>query len=1131
VAVSAQKPKSHARALRSVVVVLITTGIYLLVFAPIYGLVGLGTGALSGLPIICAGWLLGRRAAVAAVALAFVLNTILYNLMGAHGWDVIFRVGGGPGMLVALLCGVAAGWARDLVARFRIQSRDLVREREALREQETRLRMLIEQSPAIIWSTDTELCFISLLGAGLTSLGLLPNQMVGMSLYTFLTTDEPEHPTIVASRRALAGETTTYEDTWGGNNYQVRVEPLLDVAGQVIGTVGTALDVTDQRQSEAAVRRRDAILEAVSFAAVRFLETTGWADCIAEVLRRLGAAAEVSRIYMFQNHVGEHDTLLASQRYEWAATGIIPQIGNLELQEFSFSARGFQRWEDFLRRGEIIYGNVRTFPESERALLELHGIDSIAVVPLIVGQIWWGHIGFDHCGSERLWSAAEIDALRAAAGILGATIQREQAEATLRESERRYRDLFAAARRQAQELSLLDQVRGALAREIDLPIMFRIVVEAISETFGYSQVSLYLLRDAVLYLQHQVGYAQVIAQVPVTQGVIGRVTRSGKPVLLEDVQSDPSFLGTMSDIVSEIGVPLFDQGQVVGVLNVESSSGVVLGEADLQLLLAVSANINIVLERARLYTTVRESEQKYRSVVDTIQEVVFQTDAVGIWTFLNPAWSEITGFPVAETIGRSWATYVYADDHAQARALFSRLLVRERTEAHGELRFSTRAGEIRWIEFFARLTLSPDDQVIGISGTLIDITGRKAADAERKALEHKLRETQKLESLGVLAGGIAHDFNNLLMTILGNAELALLDLPALTPARTSVVRIELAARRAAELTGQMLAYAGKGRMVIELFELNTLVEEITVLLDVSIAKTTMLRYMLAPELPPIAGDAPQIRQVIMNLVLNAAEAVGTATSVIVIATGVRYADRLYFAGTWLAPELPEGEYVFLEVVDDGPGMSAETLAKIFDPFFTTKFTGRGLGLAAVLGIVRGHGGALKVASTLGQGTTFTILFPAALADQEDAPALERAAAGESPLLTRPASPDGRSATVLLVIDDEEGVRSVAARLLERFGFTAITAADGPAGVDLFRDHADSIAAVLLDLTMPRLDGEQTMRAIQAIKPDARVVIMSGYDQQSLTERFVGLSPAGFLQKPFQPAVLKKTIEQVLALRK
>ncbi len=419
--------------------------------------------------------------------------------------------------------------------------------------------------------------------------------------------------------------------------------------------------------------------------------------------------------------------------------------------------------------------------------------------------------------------------------------------------------------------------------------------------------------------------------------------------------------------------------------------------------------------------------------------------------------------------------------------------------------------------------------MLGISGTLIDINDRKAVDAERKALEHKLLETQKLESLGVLAGGIAHDFNNLLMTILGNAELALLDLPALAPAYTSVARIELAARRAAELTGQMLAYAGKGRMVIELFVMNTLVEEITALLDVSIAKTTTLRYMLAPQLPPITGDATQIRQVIMNLVLNAAEAVGAASSSIVIATGVLHADRSYLARTWLAPELPEGEYVFLEVVDDGPGMSAETLAKIFDPFFTTKFTGRGLGLAAVLGIVRGHSGALKVESALGQGTTFTILLPAAAAGQADAQAQQLADVGEAPALPSPPASADAPARLLLVIDDEEGVRLITARILERFGFTVITAADGRMGVDLFREHADSIAAVLVDLTMPRLDGEQAMREIQAIRPDARVVIMSGYDQQSLTERFAELNPAGFLQKPFQPAALRKMLQQVLAL--
>jgi CheY-like chemotaxis protein len=246
----------------------------------------------------------------------------------------------------------------------------------------------------------------------------------------------------------------------------------------------------------------------------------------------------------------------------------------------------------------------------------------------------------------------------------------------------------------------------------------------------------------------------------------------------------------------------------------------------------------------------------------------------------------------------------------------------------------------------------------------------------------------------------------------------------------------------------------------------------------------------------------------------------------VVATGVRHVDRAYLARTWLAPDLPEGEYVVLEVVDDGPGMSAETLGKIFDPFFTTKFTGRGLGLAAVLGIVRGHGGALKVTSALGQGTTFTILLPAVLPDRHAAPAPADREDMQAP--QRPAAPAAAPAPLLLVIDDEEGVRSVAARMLERFGFSVITAADGRAGVDLFRDHADTIAAVLLDLTMPRLDGEQTMREILAIRPDARVVIMSGYDQQSLTERFAGLNPAGFLQKPFQPATLRKILAQVLA---
>jgi CheY-like chemotaxis protein len=290
----------------------------------------------------------------------------------------------------------------------------------------------------------------------------------------------------------------------------------------------------------------------------------------------------------------------------------------------------------------------------------------------------------------------------------------------------------------------------------------------------------------------------------------------------------------------------------------------------------------------------------------------------------------------------------------------------------------------------------------------------------------------------------------------------------------------------------------------------------TPLLQASIPKNVTLRYQLAPYLPFIEADSTQLRQVLMNLIVNAAEAINDAEGSITMSTGVRYADRAALAATYLTPDLPAGEYVYLEVADTGSGMDALTQERIFDPFFTTKFTGRGLGLAAVLGIVRSHHGGLHVQSTPGQGTTLTVLLPTTATAAE---------AGASDLSAPTA---WRTGDRVLVIDDEEAVRKIAARILEHFGFTALTAADGREGIALFRVHADSITCVLLDLTMPHMSGEAVFHEIRRIKPTARVVLMSGYNEQEALQRFVGRDLTGFLQKPFGPSDLRDALYKALA---
>jgi len=387
-------------------------------------------------------------------------------------------------------------------------------------------------------------------------------------------------------------------------------------------------------------------------------------------------------------------------------------------------------------------------------------------------------------------------------------------------------------------------------------------------------------------------------------------------------------------------------------------------------------------------------------------------------------------------------------------------------------------------------------------------------EEERRNLEAQMMQAQKLESLGILAGGIAHDFNNLLMGVLGHADLALLELPPTAAVRSNISEIEKAARQAAELCKQMLAYSGKGRFVTELLDLKSVVEEISHLLKVSISRQAVLKFSFAPYLPAFQGDPSQIRQVVMNLIINASEALDGRSGVISIVTGAMTCDREYLTDVYLSSNLEEGVYIFLEVSDSGSGMDAETRARIFDPFFTTKFTGRGLGLAAVLGIIRGHKGAIKVYSEVGKGTTFKVLFPAAdvipkkdvIEDQE--------------------AEQWRGEGTILVIDDETSARTVTKLFLERAGFSVLMAQDGEDGLNLFRTHAADIVAVILDLTMPRMGGEETFRELKRIRPNIKVILSSGYNELDVTQRFVGKGLAGFIQKPYKFTTLVEKLREI-----
>ena len=508
-------------------------------------------------------------------------------------------------------------------------------------------------------------------------------------------------------------------------------------------------------------------------------------------------------------------------------------------------------------------------------------------------------------------------------------------------------------------------------------------------------------------------------------------------------------------------------------------------------------------------------------IIKSSSSVIVTCELEGNMTYGNPFFLKTWGFDDPEEfLGRPFWKFWLVEDRLEE--IMQALRV-EGTWA-GEIQAVRKDGTLFDVQVSAATIFDGNGNPIALTSTSIDITDRKRADEEKLALERQVWYAQKLESLGVLAGGIAHDFNNLLMTILGNADLALDELSPMSPARGNLQEIEKASKRAAELAKQMLAYSGKGRFVVEPINTGELVKEMAHLLEVSISKKAVLKYNLAENLPTFDGDVTQIRQVIMNLITNASEAIGDKSGVIALSTGAMDCDRRYLddvnkvVQAGLDKPLPEGVYTYFEVADTGCGMDAETIEKVFDPFFTTKFTGRGLGMSAVLGIMRGHKGALKIYSELGKGTTFKALFPANEPPDNDL-AVQRKDEAEGK--------DWRGSGTVLIADDEETVCAVGKQILERMGFSVLTAPDGREALKVFREHADEIVCVLLDLTMPHMDGEEAFREMRYLHPDVTVILCSGYNEQDATQRFAGKGLAGFIQKPYNMAVLREKLVEVL----
>ena len=517
-----------------------------------------------------------------------------------------------------------------------------------------------------------------------------------------------------------------------------------------------------------------------------------------------------------------------------------------------------------------------------------------------------------------------------------------------------------------------------------------------------------------------------------------------------------------------------------------------------------------ITDHMRAKEALSRSQERYRLLYEYAPVGIILANRSGQILEVNPATLQILGSPSAEmTKGINLLTFPLLLE-AGISAAFQRCVETARA-SFGEYPYVTKWGKSIHMQLRFVPILGDHDQVAMVHIIIEDIT-------ERKQAEDALRHAQKLESIGTLAGGIAHDFNNLLNAILGQTSLALGKLAPENSAVSHLTKATKAAEHAADLTRQLLAYSGKGKFVNVEIDLNRLVEENVQMLEVSVPKTAQLRFDLASPSPRIQGDAGQIQQIIMNLIINAGEAMGPNPGYITVRSGqieLTQADTEYwkYSNTPLAP----GRYALLQVSDTGHGIKPEVRTRIFDPFFTTKFTGRGLGLAAVLGIIRGHNGGLRIESEGGQGTTFEIVFPMV----EPHMKTDARETKDVPVW------DGAGRTIL-AIDDEPSMLDLLTDIFTGANFTVLGALNPIEGIELFRRHQQSITMVILDYSMPEMDGKTAFEELLKINKDARVLLCSGYAEEETASAFGTVRPAGFIQKPYAPAKLLSQVWSLLS---
>jgi PAS domain S-box-containing protein len=665
---------------------------------------------------------------------------------------------------------------------------------------------------------------------------------------------------------------------------------------------------------------------------------------------------------------------------------------------------------------------------------------------------------------------------------------------------------------QLADLKYLVELTARVARSMDLRDVLGETLAAVTHLLGTAMgnVLLYDPERKTLSPAASLGltpeYLKLIERVELGAGSCGAAFVRKAQLIVEDVETDPLYAPFLA--ASRVGgyravfsTPLLSlRGEALGTIAVFFREPHRPSERECRMTELYARQAGQAIENARLYSEAEQGRRVLEALMENVPEGITILDAEGNVRMMSRCGLELFGQTAAGAAGRPYreifAGWRFRGREGAEPAPFEQLLSQQ---ALGEGRA---VNNEQWTavrpdgrELSLLMNAVPiRDAAGGISGYVVsyhDIT-------EHTTIELRLRETQRLESVGLLAAGVAHDFNNLLTSVMGGASLAWDLLDQSHPAADLLEDVLRSSERAAHLTGQLLAYSGRGRFVVRPLDLSEAVRQMTPLVRNAVPSHVTLDFTLGAGLPPAKADSGQLQQLLLNLVMNAAEAIGENHGTVTVSTGVQHWE----GGVDVAGELPAGRYVFLEVRDDGCGISPEVRPRIFEPFFTTKFVGRGLGLPAALGIARGHLGGLQVVTAPGEGSTFRVLIPAIAPEA------------------------GAASKTILVVDDEELVARVAQTALERAGYQVCVAHSGRQALEIFEGLKCQIAAIVLDLKMPGMSGSQLLEQLRAIRPDIRVLIATAYEEEEAFRQVSG-RVSGFIHKPFTPALLRGELERVL----